>query len=89
MRPRNNTTIMALVAGLIGLGWFAMAQAVDLQWFGQAAFKITTDTGGEPAGYIIELENGFKIYHAGDTGVFGDMKFIGEFYDPDLSLLPR
>ncbi len=45
MRPRNNTTIMALVAGLIGLGWFAMAQAVDLQWFGQAAFKITTDTG--------------------------------------------
>ena len=23
--------------------------------------------GGEPAGYIIELENGFKIYHAGDT----------------------
>lgn len=33
--------------------------------------------GGEPAGYIIELENGFKIYHAGDTGVFGDMAFIG------------
>ncbi|MCK5366607.1 MAG: MBL fold metallo-hydrolase, partial [Gammaproteobacteria bacterium] len=44
--------------------------------------------GGEPAGYIIELENGFKLYHAGDTGVFGDMQFIGEFYDPDLSLLP-
>ncbi len=44
--------------------------------------------GGEPAGYIIELENGFKIYHAGDTGVFGDMKFIGEYYKPDLALLP-
>ncbi len=44
--------------------------------------------GGEPAGYIIELENGFKIYHAGDTGVFADMKFIGEYYKPDLSLLP-
>jgi L-ascorbate metabolism protein UlaG (beta-lactamase superfamily) len=44
--------------------------------------------GGEPAGYIIELENGFKIYHAGDTGVFADMKFIGEYYKPDLALLP-
>jgi hypothetical protein len=29
-------------------------------------------------GYIIELENGFKIWHMGDTGLFGDMKFIGE-----------
>jgi len=44
--------------------------------------------GGEPAGYIIELENGFKIYHAGDTGVFLDMKFIGEYYRPDIALLP-
>ena len=44
--------------------------------------------GGEPSGYIIELENGFKIYHAGDTGVFSDMKFIGEYYKPDLALLP-
>ncbi len=44
--------------------------------------------GGEPAGFIIELENGFKIYHAGDTGVFGDMVFIGSYYKPDLSLVP-
>lgn len=44
--------------------------------------------GGEPAGYIIELENGLKIYHAGDTGVFTDMKFISEYYKPDIALLP-
>jgi len=44
--------------------------------------------GGEPAGYIIEFEDGFTIYHAGDTGVFSDMKLISELYDPDLSLLP-
>jgi L-ascorbate metabolism protein UlaG (beta-lactamase superfamily) len=44
--------------------------------------------GGEPAGYIIELENGYKIYHAGDTGVFADMKFIAEYYQPDVALLP-
>lgn len=44
--------------------------------------------GGEPVGWIIELENGFKIYHMGDTGLFGDMRFIGEFYKPDLVLVP-
>ncbi len=44
--------------------------------------------GGAPAGYIVELEDGFKLYHAGDTGVFGDMAFIGTYYKPDLALLP-
>jgi L-ascorbate metabolism protein UlaG (beta-lactamase superfamily) len=44
--------------------------------------------GGEPAGYIIELKNGFTIYHAGDTGVFADMKLISELYKPDLAMLP-
>jgi len=53
-----------------------------------ATQKITVLPGGEPIGYIIELENGFKIYHAGDTGVFSDMQFIGEYYKPDLALLP-
>lgn len=207
MRLPNKTTVTTLVTALMSLVWLATAQATDLQWFGHAAVKITSDTGkvividpfimknpktpeelkdlakigkvdlilvthghgdhmadlsalakmtgakvavnadightfgtlgivpykqlirfnksgaikpiegitvtmvraehssevvhkdpqsgekrvfpgGEPAGYIIELENGFKIYHAGDTGVFGDMKLIGELYDPDLSLLP-
>jgi len=43
---------------------------------------------GDPAGFVIGFENGFTVYHAGDTGVFGDMKIIGEIYKPDLSLLP-
>jgi L-ascorbate metabolism protein UlaG (beta-lactamase superfamily) len=44
--------------------------------------------GGEPAGYVIKLENGFSIYHAGDTGVCKDMEIIGDLYHPDLALLP-
>lgn len=43
---------------------------------------------GEPAGFVIELEDGFTIYHAGDTCVFGDMSLIGELHAPDLALLP-
>jgi L-ascorbate metabolism protein UlaG (beta-lactamase superfamily) len=38
--------------------------------------------GGEPVGFILEMENGFKIWHMGDTGVFGDMKLIGDMYRP-------
>ena len=44
--------------------------------------------GGEPLGYVIEFESGFKLYHAGDTALFGDMQLIGELYSPDLALLP-
>jgi L-ascorbate metabolism protein UlaG (beta-lactamase superfamily) len=43
---------------------------------------------GDPVGYVIQLENGFTIYHAGDTSVFGDMALIREFYKPDLALVP-
>ncbi len=43
---------------------------------------------GEAAGYIIEFENGFRIYFAGDTCVFGDMKIIAELYEPELCFLP-
>lgn len=43
---------------------------------------------GEPAGFVVELENGFRIYHAGDTNVFGDMRLIRDLYAPELAMLP-
>jgi L-ascorbate metabolism protein UlaG (beta-lactamase superfamily) len=43
---------------------------------------------GEPAGLMIELEDGFKLYFAGDTNVFGDMQLIGRIYAPDVAVLP-
>jgi L-ascorbate metabolism protein UlaG (beta-lactamase superfamily) len=50
--------------------------------------KTEVHYGGVACGYIIQLENGFKIYHMGDTGLFGDMKFIADYYKPDLILIP-
>ena len=44
--------------------------------------------GGEAVGYVIEFENGFKIYFAGDTDVFGDMALIKELHQPDVAFLP-
>ncbi len=43
---------------------------------------------GTPVGYVVELENGFRIYNSGDTAAFGDMALINEFYAPDLALVP-
>ena len=44
--------------------------------------------GGEACGYVIEFSNGVKIYHAGDTNVFGDMQIIRELYAPEIAMLP-
>ncbi len=43
---------------------------------------------GEPAGFVLELEDGSRIYFAGDTNVFGDMRLIRELYAPSLAILP-
>jgi len=43
---------------------------------------------GEPAGYVVRLEDGMTIYFAGDTGLFGDMRLIGEIYKPEIAFLP-
>jgi L-ascorbate metabolism protein UlaG (beta-lactamase superfamily) len=57
-------------------------------WRNPATQKDETHPGGEAVGWIIELENGFRIYHAGDTAVFGDMQLIGQRYQPHLALVP-
>ena len=44
--------------------------------------------GGEACGYVIEFSNGVKIYHAGDTNVFGDMHIIRELYAPQIAMIP-
>lgn len=44
------------------------------------------EAGGSPAGFVID--SGARVYHAGDTAVFGDMALLGELYEPDLALLP-
>jgi len=63
--------------------------------FGRVKFTIahhgsmTPDNtyGGEPAGVILSME-GKNIYHTGDTGLFYDMKLIGDLHHIDYMLLP-
>jgi L-ascorbate metabolism protein UlaG (beta-lactamase superfamily) len=43
---------------------------------------------GEPAGIVLELEDGFQLSFSGDTNVFGDMALIRRIYAPDVAVLP-
>jgi L-ascorbate metabolism protein UlaG (beta-lactamase superfamily) len=63
---------------------FRMVPAVHSSWIEEAG--IGCNDGGS-AGFVISM-NGFRIYHAGDTALFSDMRLIGELYHPDVALLP-
>jgi len=43
---------------------------------------------GESCGFVLELEDGFTLYFAGDTNVFGDLSLIGRIYQPDVAVIP-
>jgi L-ascorbate metabolism protein UlaG (beta-lactamase superfamily) len=43
--------------------------------------------GGRAAGFIIKAGE-TSVYHAGDTGLFGDMELISRLYSPDVAILP-
>jgi L-ascorbate metabolism protein UlaG (beta-lactamase superfamily) len=60
----------------------------ELVWKNPASGRMEVHVGGEPVGFIIELEDGFRIYHMGDTALFSDMRLIAERYHPDLVLIP-
>lgn len=52
-------------------------------------FEIDTKYAGNPASFLFTFDEGMKVFHAGDTGLFSDMKFtIGEIYKPDIAMLP-
>lgn len=46
-----------------------------------------TASGGCACGYVVGMD-GVRVYHAGDTALFSDMRLIGELYRPDVALLP-
>jgi L-ascorbate metabolism protein UlaG (beta-lactamase superfamily) len=43
---------------------------------------------GNPAGFVVRMENGQAFYFAGDTALFGDMRLIAEMYAPQIAFLP-
>ncbi len=63
---------------------FTMTPALHSSFIEEAGLGFA---GGSAAGFVVGMD-GVKVYHAGDTGLFSDMKLIGELYHPDVALLP-
>jgi len=48
----------------------------------------TTVYLGEPAGFVVRMEDDRSFYFAGDTALFGDMRLIAEMHAPEIAFLP-
>jgi L-ascorbate metabolism protein UlaG (beta-lactamase superfamily) len=44
--------------------------------------------GGEAVGFLMEMENGLRVYQSGDTAIFGDLGLYGELFRPEIAVLP-
>ena len=63
---------------------FTMTAAIHSTFIEEAGLGFSA---GAAAGFVIGID-GVKVYHAGDTALFSDMKLVGELYHPDIALLP-
>jgi len=71
-----------------GMG-FNIGGGFDLGWVKVTSVQAfhSSDTG-VCAGLVMQTSDGTTIYHAGDTGLFGDMELIGRLYPLDVALVP-
>ncbi len=61
-------------------GWVAFTQAFHSSSYEGRCM-------GMPCGAVVHL-GGVTVYHLGDTGIFSDLKLLGEIYRPDIALIP-
>ncbi|MEM1540039.1 MAG: metal-dependent hydrolase [Candidatus Bathyarchaeia archaeon] len=73
------------VKDVVGLNIGGCAEVKGVKLYMVQAFH--TCSRGAPTGVVVEAESK-RVYHAGDTSLFGDMKLIGRLYKLDLALLP-
>jgi len=76
-------------SGTIDLGW-CKATMVGADHSSSCGFSEDgfAQYGGPASGWVLRLDNGVRLYHAGDTGVFTDMNIINELYSPTHLCLP-
>ena len=80
-------TIGMNIGGTVQLDDVA-ASMVDAKHSSGAQDKNGTHYVGVAAGYVLTIDGGPVLYHAGDTTVFGDMALIREIYHPEVAMIP-
>ncbi|MEK3905269.1 metal-dependent hydrolase [Paenibacillus sp. FSL R7-0179] len=87
LESQGAQTIGMNIGGTVDLGF---AKATMIHAFHTSSITLEDGQslyGGTPAGFIIEAD-GRTVLHAGDTGLFSDLKMFGELYAIDLAILP-
>jgi L-ascorbate metabolism protein UlaG (beta-lactamase superfamily) len=86
LRTKGLTVETMNLGGTIGVDGveFTMTPAIHSSGLGAEGPGFS---GGCACGFVIGMD-GVRVYHAGDTALFSDMKLIGELYQPDIALLP-
>ena len=64
-----------------------LIRPVQCQHWAGTRLKDGSRVPGFPVSFIVETEPGVRVYHSGDTAVFGDMAFIGELHRPTVGLI--
>ena len=80
-------TIGMNLGGTVQLNEVA-ATMVEAKHSAAAQDEEGTHYTGVATGFVLTIEGGPVLYHAGDTAVFGDMKLIEELYHPKVAMLP-
>lgn len=75
------------LGGTVDLGGVAVSM-VDAKHSAAAADEKGSHYVGVATGFVLTVENGPALYHAGDTCAFGDMQLIREIYKPEVAMLP-
>lgn len=80
-------TIGFNLGGTVDLGGVAVTM-VDAKHSAAAADEKGSHYVGVATGFVLAVDGGPVLYHAGDTCVFGDMQLIHELYAPQVAMLP-
>lgn len=79
--------VQATVWGIVTEVAGVVVRPVECHHWSQGRLRDGTIINGVPLGFIVETEPGVRIYHYGDTAIFGDLRLIGELYKPTIGLL--
>jgi L-ascorbate metabolism protein UlaG (beta-lactamase superfamily) len=79
--------VRATVWGILVEVGGVLVQPVECHHWSQATLSDGRVISGVPLGFVVETEPGVRIYHYGDTAIFGDLRLIGELYHPTVGLL--
>lgn len=83
----SSEQIRATTWGIVVAVGGVIIRPVECHHWSQARLSDGSFVTGVPMGFIVEPEPGIRIYHYGDTAIFGDLRLLGQLYKPTIGLL--